>query len=279
MKTIRTIAIAGLLGALTLLASGCKTAHVCKNDQDAGFAFIQCQPVDISVYVGKPAKFKVNACGKEDIAYQWYFNHTEIDTASKDFDGAQTPILTVNSVDASKLGFYWCELQSTDSIWGSPSRTRTRSASLGMIAVQPPAKEQSKKEKKLLLPSGGAMLNSTNLGGTITEQNPMPSPSTGTNYCGNHCGWLNFNNSGLGYTPTGTTANFTVRVGGVVLPNTSYNLLWRYSSTNLGCAAPLGTTQRTAPALITKRYVYTVYFITGQCPPTGSTVTLQVDYF
>jgi hypothetical protein len=110
----------------------------------------------------------------------------------------------------------------------------------------------------------------------------MPPGSSGTSVCGAYAGFALFNNGSAGYTPDPGTALCVVQVqaGGAYLATTQYNLLWRASATDRGCAAAVAgsATQKSFVSSPAKKYSLTLYFTPGNCPPKGTIVALEVSF-
>jgi hypothetical protein len=258
-----------LTGCICTGSPGSGTGTViCKANQDEGLPIITCQPMDVDTRVGGEAKFKVEATGT-DLAYQWYFQEAgaatpvPISSTTPQTSGGETPALTVGAVSSAKVGSYWCEIDGTGK-WGFPLRTRTRNAHLGIAP-----------------PSGGP-----GGGGSIQvfppQQGSLPYPKSGSSTCGTYCGWINFQNGGLGYDPDAGNNTGRVRVsvgtpGPPYISNGAFLLRWYDSVGGTGCGAISGTEHRSFPINSSRLYCFTVYFV-GTCPPSGSMVFLDLEF-
>ena len=110
----------------------------------------------------------------------------------------------------------------------------------------------------------------------------MPPGSSGTSQCGGYAGFVNFTNSPTGYVPDAGT---TKCVGSVVagtnsVPNTDFDLFWRTSATDKGCAAvgTGSTTHKSFASSPAKRYAFTVYFKPGKVPAQGTDIALTITF-
>src|SRR5436190_17473490 len=54
----------------------------------------------------------------------------------------------------------------------------------------------------------------------------FPPPVPGTALCGGYCGYVVYNNSGNGFSPTCSPCSITVTANGVVVPASCYEVLW-----------------------------------------------------
>ena len=108
----------------------------------------------------------------------------------------------------------------------------------------------------------------------------MPPPSPGSNKCGDHCGFIRYNNQRKGFKPDPgtTTCVAKVRIGTVYQSNANYHLLWRVSALKRDCAADSGTTEKTFNSNPKKTYVFTVYFKPGHCPAEDTEVFLELKF-
>lgn len=121
--------------------------------------------------------------------------------------------------------------------------------------------------------SGGSSLTSTN----IVDTEPVPPAVPGTGPCGSYCSFIVYNNSGAGFYPACSPASITVRINGAIVPTTQYELFWRYGALKKDCAITLTEAVKQHPVVAGKKYVYTLYFRPGFCPPAGTQVEIQVQ--
>jgi hypothetical protein len=116
------------------------------------------------------------------------------------------------------------------------------------------------------------------------QHQPMTPGSRGTDLCGAHSGWLlyPYPSSNKKYTPDSGTTKCVLQVvaGDALLKNTQYNIMWRASALDRGCAAPVAgsTTQKSFRSYDTKQYNFTLYFTPGNCPPTKTDVQLLINF-
>ena len=110
----------------------------------------------------------------------------------------------------------------------------------------------------------------------------MPPGTTGNSLCGAYASYALFNNGGSGFTPDPGTTQGVVQVQavGAYIPNTDFNLLWRASALDRGCAAPVAgsATEKSFAISPTKKYTLTLYFKPGHCPSRGTDVALEVSF-
>jgi hypothetical protein len=263
-----------LVSALALWLVGCKSVTnygqskpkcVCYQNTHRGYATIDCQPIDSEVLQGQQAIFKVAATGA-GLTYQWYFRGStancgvEVDPAQT--TGGRTPKLTVLDIKPDDVGVYWCEIDSMG-LWGTPARTRTRDAFLGI------RKEPEQKD-------GGVQVYPA-------QQASMPPGNSGNVCGGSYCGYVNYQNGGNGFNPDPgcITGWVEVRKGtGAPIPNTTFHLKWFDDLGGTGCAANSTADPERKEFLINANriYFFTVYFKPGQCPPAGTTVFLDLQF-
>lgn len=116
------------------------------------------------------------------------------------------------------------------------------------------------------------------------QHQPMTPGSRGTDLCGEHSGWLLYPYPGSNnkYTPESGTTKCMLQVvaGDALLKNTQYNIMWRASALDRGCAAPVAgsTTQKSFRSYDTKKYNFTLYFTPGNCPPKKTDVQLLINF-
>lgn len=109
----------------------------------------------------------------------------------------------------------------------------------------------------------------------------MPPPSSGTSPCGGtYGGFLTFNNGGSLFTPDAgtTTCVANVQAGGSPVVNTDYDLQWRVTISDKGCAANSGSYDKTFSSNPAKRYSFNVYFKTGHVPAQGTSILLTLTF-
>lgn len=110
----------------------------------------------------------------------------------------------------------------------------------------------------------------------------MPASSSGTSPCGGgtYGGFAIFTNGGIGFSPDAGTTSCTanVQAGGTAVPNTYFDLQWRVTMTDKGCAANSGTNDKTFNSSPSKKYNFTVYFKTGRVPAQGTDITLTLNF-
>lgn len=261
-QTSKIIAYAALSGLVAGLACGC-CKNGCTQNEKAGLATIVCQPVDISVAEHDPATFEVQVKGR-DLVYQWYFKDGPVSEGMK---GGRTNSLTVSDLTTNKQGYYWCEIDSSDPVWGAPVRTRTRAAKLTILPASV---------------AGGLSFTGTNVIMDIppTPNLPPPGSPSGAD-CGDYCTYVVYNNNGTAYKPDLGTTKFVAKVQaplGTYVSNADYELLRAANLTDRFCATNIGTIQKGFGSTPSKRYVFTVYFKPGKCPPTNTYVYLEVDW-
>jgi hypothetical protein len=121
--------------------------------------------------------------------------------------------------------------------------------------------------------SSVSSLTSTN----IVDTEPVPPGVPGTGPCGGYCSFIGYNNSGAGFYPACSPATITVRINGNIVPTTQYEVFWRYSALKKDCAITLTEAVKQHPVVTGKKYVYTLYFKPGFCPPAGTQVEIQVQ--
>ncbi len=265
-----------LLASITLVfLTGCecmkKNGGYCKANQEAGLPIITCQPMDVDTRVGGQAQFAVEATG-QDLVYQWYFRPgapgaavQQLITGTPQYNGGETPTLSVMAVNAAKVGFYWCEIDGTGK-WGFPLRTRTRDAQLGITNGIPPTAGPSG-------PSPAIQVFPPQLGS-------MPQAKSGTVTCGSYCGWLNFQNSGLGFRPASgtTTGRIKVKVGTTYLSNSAFLVRWFDNLGNSGCTSNgADANQKVFSSDPSRIYCFTVYFV-SPCPAYGSQIFFELEF-
>jgi len=271
-KRISKFATLFALTSLVMGAAGCKSVcqkggvTVCAENSAAGLPIILCQPMDTAVMPGKPAEFIVEVRGAE-LAYQWHLKREGRDMALEDgegFKGSQTAMLQVNRVDKNALGLYWCAVRSTACDDGRPTWTETRMASLGITS-----------SGRIMTPL--LLQNPVRSSGT-TAVGTCPAKCGGNTF--NYTGVVVFGNNGLKYRPVSGIANGSVRVsvGGTVISNTQYEVLWRVALKDYCCATKVAgsATDREFPCVSTKAYTFTVYLYPGVTPPDGTPVTMQL---
>ena len=253
MNKLRLVCAYLLLTAFGLSLTGCKS--LCPANEKAGVATIFCQPVDTGVAPNQQAEFEVRAKGKE-LTYQWYFNDRPVGDGVK---GGRTSRLIIPSVTRDKLGFYWCEINAVDPLMGTPTRTRTRMASLSMAIPMSVTSTN-------IPPASGVFVSGT---------------ASGTNPCGNnnnYCGYVIMNNNNAGYVPPAgkTGACFTITLpDGTTVPNSDYDLMRTSGFFDRVCSTnkPESLTEKCFAVTAKKTYVITIYFKNGHCPAPGAVIT------
>ncbi len=237
-------------------------ANVCKVNEDRGLAAISCQPVDVEAAQGDTVVFAVDAKGK-DLVYQWYFRGESgvAGVVGTGTIGGRAAQLTVQDVASAKAGAYWCEIDSTG-VWGAPVRTRTRDAQLGI------------KSEVGGTGSGGIQVYPPQLAS-------MPPGNSGSDSCGTHCGWINYQNGGAAFDPDPATTKglAKVRIGTVYRDNTTFNLKWFDNLGHSGCAVNTSgsTTQKEFTSDPSRLYVFTAYFVSS-CPAPGAQVYFELSF-
>jgi hypothetical protein len=135
----------------------------------------------------------------------------------------------------------------------------------------------SKEQPKTIRTSTTRITTATTSTNAWGEFNIFGTPIAGTTPCGSYCGYIVYNNGGLGFMPDCTPCYITLRIGGIAVPSSQYEVQWRYSSLKKGCATTVSTTQKQYDNVIGRKYTYTVYFRPGFCPPTGTSVEIVVE--
>jgi hypothetical protein len=272
MKNTCHLLWAGIFACSIGICPGQKNPHtICKENRDAGFALIQCQPLDATVRQGEIGIFTVQADGN-GLAYQWYFRGQDglAEPVGAGTSGGQTPELMVFNVDVPNVGAYWCEIDSLDPL---PARTRTRDARLSI--GRDPAQPDPGNPIQTYLPQPAS----------------MPPGNSGAAACGSYCGWINYygpNNAGFDpatATPALTKGLVKVRIGDT--PNegyrhqNSYRVYFVNSTGGTNCAVnslpPAPDTQKEFPINPNKNYWLTVYFVSS-CPPANTNVWLELSF-
>jgi hypothetical protein len=113
----------------------------------------------------------------------------------------------------------------------------------------------------------------------MLSTNESPGPFTGgsgqNTCCPSYCGYINFNNSGYGFSvPAGST--FTIQLSqsssmSPLIDTSQYCARWRYGggTNQSGCFTTISSTQMQFTAPATALYTVTVY-LKSNCPPTGT---------
>jgi len=241
---------------------------VCKDNELKGYATITCQPADTEKQQGETAVFEVKAKGLS-LVYQWFFRGTTgcgdvVNPSTTVTLGGRTAQLTVLDVDQAKGGLYWCEIDSTG-LYGIPTRTRTRDAYLGIRSEVPGST------------GGGIQV-------FPPQQASMPSGNSGNDPCGTHCGWVNYQNGGLGFDPDAglTKALVTVGVGSAtnLRDNATYSVRWFDNMGLNNCFSNTSgsMTQKEFTSINpNKIYFFTVYF-TSSCPAQGTQIFFNLSF-
>jgi hypothetical protein len=132
--------------------------------------------------------------------------------------------------------------------------------------------------------AGATGCRSVAITGYPPQHQPMTPGSRGTDLCGAHSGWLlyPYPSSNHKYTPNSGTTNCVLQVvaGEALLKNTQFNIMWRASALDRGCAAPVAgsTTQKSFRSYDTNQYDFTLYFTPGNCPSTKTDVQLLINF-
>ena len=239
-RAVWLIAVVVFTGTVVVL-SGCKCLD--QESTQAGAPVIVAQPRDKQVAPGESASFKVSAKG-EHLSYQWYFQNS--DTIHQ-LPNAQTSTLLVSGNSPDRAGKYWCVVQSDGSL--GLLQTPTYSASLTESSV--------------------SALSTNRTQGSFTS-------SSGSNTCcGTNCGFINFNNGGLGFSLTsGQTMTIQLSLSPTMSPlldTSTWCARWRYGpqTNQTGCFTVISSTDERFTAPATAKYTVTVY-IKNNCPPNGT---------
>lgn len=222
--------------AMALTACNC----ICPENQKAGLPVILCQPMDQQVATNQDALFKVKAKG-ENLSYKWFFQNSDVVLEAPD---GLNSVLVVPGSRPDRAGKYWCVIQSDGKM--GLQESQTRSASLTQT------------------------LSTNETQGSFTS-------SQGTNACcGTNCGFVNFNNSGLGFSlNAGQTFTIQLSLNASMSPlidTMNWCARWRYGgqANQTGCFSVISSTQEQFTAPVTAKYAITVY-IKNNCPPNGTT--------
>jgi hypothetical protein len=239
--------------AFTLL-TGCRCTR--SETPCSSSAVITRQPSDVTAVLNQPAEFVVQAKGAE-LSYQWYFNGRTVGAGTQ---SGQTHRLSIPQVTPSQLGFYWCEISSVSLTSGMPERTHTKTVWL------------KTGQQQTLMSASTTNLPPTPI--TILIGNPAANPcGPGTNYCG----YAIANNNNLKYTaPPGVNKvciTLTTSAGSVI-STSAYDALRTASYSDRVCGSNSTDTKKCFPVVPGKKYVFTIYYKNGQCPPAGTTVTM-----
>jgi hypothetical protein len=257
-------------GAICLVAvfitscASTKGVKPCAENKKAHMPFITCQPMDIIVQLPAPgdppktAAFSVKATGK-NLTYLWYAKKRK----SPEFEavnGATGPQLTINGVQDTDFGLYFCAVGS-EADDGSVSIVTSRYAGLGGV----PAGSGG-----VFIPCDWPVMAGT--GGNIcippqpvsgyTDRFPTNEvPSTGQTAL--KCQIIN----------KSATPN-------VAIDNTDYYLQWFVTSMNNGCMTNLPGTTTWVAYTVTPGLTYhlTAFFKIGHVPAAGTVLELQGVY-
>jgi len=253
--------MAGLAAALTgcchirLGHSSASCGRVCQTNLQAGVAIL-CQPMDVEVTTNNRdrVEFEVEATGPHP-SFQWYFHHGSTDEVilkkREKYLGANMEKLIILNPSIDDVGFYYCEIDTTDSI-GFPVRTATRKAALGLGFPR------------------GQLLEYIN-----TPVQPLPAPAnTGAEGClgENYCSAVTFKNGGAGYPAPGPNATcITVTlVNGQntsVLPSGDYQMTaYDMNTGKTICLTSTTANQRCIIGTTGHSYLFAVYFNCSTVP-------------
>lgn len=115
-----------------------------------------------------------------------------------------------------------------------------------------------------------ALTLSTNL-----DNGGIATGSGSNSCCPSYCGYINFNNSGYGFSvPAGSTLTIQLSQSSSMSPllsTSQYCARWRYGggTNQSGCFTVINSTQMQFTAPATAQYTVTVY-LKSNCPPTGT---------
>ena len=283
MKQIRAAVVAGIIGLVCGLVTGCN----CASNKKEGIASITCQPEDQEVYLNKAgdhsAQFTVEV-GERASRYQWV-KREDTGDACKEVPmsaemGGMSKTLKLAAVKSSDGGFYACLVVRENGAEPGDVVSRTRWAELRVYPTT---------ENKIMPQALTSLTNATGVPQISSRKLSGAVPGTTTCIPNNYVASLSFPKDDAGVffiSPPGAGSKCDLSItqvnGAVTTPlsNTKFAARWTTPDGSGDCATDKAATTDTKTFNVTKlgtKHTFTIYFKDPQ--PNTTTNKLRVFFY